>query len=86
MNKPQLEEVKVLDFFDACRYVEQESGIKGWASKFEDDMMDRWEVSNGSYKHLYFRDNLERESEEMQLFCKTFNITAKDNILLYISW
>lgn len=86
MNKPQFKDVKVLDFFDACRYVEQESGIKGWASKFENYMLDRCEASNDSYNKLYFRDNLECESEEIQLFCKTFNITAKDKILLYVSW
>ena len=86
MNKPEFEVVKTLDFIDACKYVEQKTGIEGWADKFSDGIMEDWDISNDSYRDLFFIDGLEYESDDMQLFCKTMGITEEDKIILLFTW
>ena len=86
ISKPKFETVKTLNFLDACDYVEQEIGIPGWADNFSDEIMSSWEVSNDSYRDLFFIDGLEFESDDMQTFCKVLGITEKDKIILLFSW
>ena len=33
--KPEIETLRYINFLDACDYVEEQIGVKGWADKFK---------------------------------------------------
>lgn len=61
MNKPELHDVKILDFIEACNYLENKEKDKNWEI-YKRFILSGDDISNNSF--IYFYDDYEEPNEE----------------------